>query len=352
MNNAKSFLWVLLVTFLITSPVSAQQFGPWSAPVNLGPPVNTILPEYQPFITRDGLSLYFSLLEGVGVPQTTPQDMWVAKRVSENDPWGTPERLGPTINIAGPGKTEGMPFVTFDGHRMYFQSNRKTPDRNGVVPFGRGDIYVSRRHNNRYETGPLGWQEPENVGGNVNTAASEGAPWLFEDEKTGTVSLYFQSDRNGSTDLFVCTLQPDGTWGTGVPIPELVPGTVNTGAADSAPMITRDGLELYFISDRPGSTPYPPDDEFCGIPGQPSPDIWVSTRASTSDPWGPAQNLDAANAALGGPAINSAYHDGRPVLSFDGDTIYFFSACREGNQSPYFDIWKSTRTKLTGGAHR
>ena len=40
------------------------KFGPWSAPVNLGPPVNTVLADYQPFISKDELSLYFALLEG------------------------------------------------------------------------------------------------------------------------------------------------------------------------------------------------------------------------------------------------------------------------------------------------
>ncbi len=27
------------------------KFGPWSAPVNLGPPVNTVVADYQPFIS-------------------------------------------------------------------------------------------------------------------------------------------------------------------------------------------------------------------------------------------------------------------------------------------------------------
>ncbi len=92
------------------------KFGPWSAPVNLGPPVNTVLADYQPFISKDGLSLYFSVLEGP--TQNSPQDIWVAKRNSESD-WGAPQRLGPEINTPA---TEGQPFVTVDGHWMYFNT--------------------------------------------------------------------------------------------------------------------------------------------------------------------------------------------------------------------------------------
>ncbi len=311
------------------------RFGPWSAPVNLGPPVNTTLPDYQPFITKDGRSLYFALLEGFTA--TSPQDIWVAKRNSESDPWGTPQRLGPGINTTA---DEAQPFVTIDGHWMYFLSNRRVPDKNGIVPFGKNDIYVSRRHNKRHDLGPLGWQEPENLGGNINTAANEAGPFVFEDEVTGMVSLYFHSNRFGTQDIFVSTLQPDGTFGAPQPVAEL-----NSPYNEAVPMIRRDGLEIFFISNRPGSIPYP-SDGCCGPGGQPSDDIWVSRRASTSDPWGEPENLDVVNASLGGPPINSPYHDGRPALSFDGETLYFFSAFREGQQSIYFDIWKTTRTKL------
>ena len=84
------------------------------------------------------------------------------------------------------------------------------------------------------------------------------------------------------------------------------------------------------MSNRPGSIP--------NVLGNPSFDIWVSTRASTSDPWSTPVNV--------GPLINTNRHDGHPALSFDGTTLYFFSAGRAGNVSPLFDIWVSTRTKL------
>ncbi len=274
------------------------KFGPWSAPVNLSTPVNTVVADYQPFISKDGLSLYFSVLEGP--TQNSAQDIWVAKRSSESDNWGTPQRLGPEINTPA---TEGQPFVTVDGHWMYFNSNRKTPDANGVLPFGLNDIYVAHRQNKREDFGPGGWQEAVNIGAGVNTSFGETSPFVFEDEMTGVTTLYFHSSRPGmgGVDIYASTLQPDGTFG-----PAQLVFEVSSKYNDQNPSISRDGLEMYFTSDRPGSTPNP-DSGISGQPGQPSVDIWVSTRASTADPWGTPANLDAVNQALGGPAINSHF---------------------------------------------
>ena len=312
------------------------KFGPWSAPVNLGPPVNSVGPDYQPFISKNELSLYFSLLEGP--TQNSPQDIWVAKRDAKSDSWGTPERLSPSINSAA---TEGNPFVTVDGHWMYFNSNRKTPDANGVLPFGLNDIYVAHRQNKRQDLGPGGWQDAVNVGAGVNTSFGDAGPFVFEDESTGVTTMYFTSSRPGlgGNDIYTSTLQADGTFG-----PAQLVFEVSSPYNDQHPSISRDGLEMYFMSDRPGSTPNP-DSGVSGPPGEPSLDIWVSTRASTSDPWGAPQNLDVLNQARGGPAINSPFHDGAPSLSFDGRTLYFYSALRQGNLSPFFDIWVTTRAR-------
>ena len=155
-NIAVGLMCALLIMLVSLPPASAWKnddgedgkFGPWSAPVKLGPPVNTVLADYQPFISKDGLSLYFSVLEGP--TPNSPQDIWVAKRNSRSENWGTPQRLGPEINTPA---TEGQPFVTVDGHWMYFNSNRKTPDANGVLPFGLNDIYVAHRQNKREDFG-------------------------------------------------------------------------------------------------------------------------------------------------------------------------------------------------------
>src|SRR6266566_8008030 len=78
------------------------QYGPWSAPVNLGPVINTAANEQHPAISKDGLSLYISS-DRPGLGGT---DIWVSQRActDADDPacaWHTPANLGPNINSAG-----------------------------------------------------------------------------------------------------------------------------------------------------------------------------------------------------------------------------------------------------------
>ncbi len=288
----------------------APKFGPWSAPVNLGPPVSALLTgspplgaELNPSISKNGLSLYFASDRAGGFGGF---DIWVSQRPSVNDPWGEPQNLGPNINTPF---QENSPTLTIDGHRLFFQSNRPGG-------FGGLDLYVSRRHNKRDD---LGWQPAENLGSGVNTVFGEAGSAYFEDEVTGTITLYFQSDRPGGiggNDIYASTLQPDDTFGPAILVPEL-----SSPFADQGLGIRRDGLEILFVSNRPGS-----------LGGS---DIWVSTRPSTLDPWLEPVNL--------GPVINTSFQENRPGLSFKGTELYFAS----NRPSPGgFDIYVSTRAKL------
>src|SRR5713226_6856200 len=72
------------------------RFSDWSAPVNLGPVVNTSFIEQGPSISKNGLSLYFqcgNCPTNIGVA-----DIYVSQRASVSDPWGPPQRLGSAIN--------------------------------------------------------------------------------------------------------------------------------------------------------------------------------------------------------------------------------------------------------------
>jgi hypothetical protein len=94
---------------------------------------------------------------------------------------------------------------------------------------------------------------------------------------------------------------------------------VNSSFADQAPEVSKDGLSLYFQSERPGFG---------------AQDLWVSRRNSEEEPWGPPENL--------GPVINSPAFESRPSLSRDGHWL-FFSSNRIGGFAPGLDIWASYR---------
>jgi hypothetical protein len=162
-----------------------------------------------------------------------------------------------------------------------------------------------------------------NLGSGVNTAANELQPAHFEDDSTGTTTVYFTSDRLGGIggeDIYVSILLPDETFGPAVLVEEL-----STPFTDRHPAIRRDGLEMFLASDRPGT--------FGAL------DLWVSTRATTSDSWSTPVNL--------GSVINTAASEVRPSLSFDATELYFQSSARPGGVGSQ-DFYRSTRSKLKG----
>jgi hypothetical protein len=299
---------VLAVTFVqLASLFSAQdppEYSDWSAPINLGPP-NTVLAEIAPFVSSDGLSLYF--VRGAGAGGFGGMDIWVSQRANKTDAWGPPQNVGAAINTAF---NDFGPSLSLDGHRLYFASNRPG--------FGGIDLYVSRRHNKRDD---FGWPEASNLGSGVNTDANELQSAQFEDDRTGLTTLYFASNRlggPGGDDLYASTLLPDETFSTPVLVEELA-----SPSAELQPAIRRDGLEMFLASNRPGT--------HGGL------DVWVSTRLSTSDSWSTPANL--------GSVINSAVDDARPALSFDATELYFQSSGRPdgiGSQ----DFYRSNRSRL------
>jgi hypothetical protein len=62
-------------------------------------------------------------------------------------------------------------------------------------------------------------------------------------------------------------------------------------------------------------------------------DLWVVTRATTSDPWGPPARITE---------LSSASFETTPDITPDGLTLYF-SSDRPGGQAGSFDLWMSTR---------
>ena len=276
-------------------------FSDWSDPVNLGPAVNSDATDLEVAISADERSLY------VASSRSGNFDIWVSQRATRVDPWGPAENLGPTINTP---VREQAPFLTHDGHRLYFFSDR-------LGGAGGTDLYVARRRDKHDD---FGWQEPVNLGTVVNSEANETLPVSFEDAATGTTTLYFTSNRSGSPDIYASVLQLDETFGPAVRVEEL-----SSTRRDRLLTVRRDGLEIFLASDRPG-------------PAAATFDLWSATRANTSVPWSPPVKL--------GPIVNTAAGDeSGAALSRDGTTLYFTSD-RPGSLG--IDVWVTTRTKIKG----
>ncbi len=100
--------------------------------------------------------------------------------------------------------------------------------------------------------------------------------------------------------------------------PQLVEG-INSTANDLAPELSKDGLSLYFASNRP-----------LGLGAN---DLYVAQRASVDDPWGAPVNLTK---------LNSAFGDAGPHLTRDGHYLYFTSARLTGGLgNDIFVTWRA-----------
>ena len=90
----KTFSIVLVLALCMVAEVANADFT-FGTPTKLGPLVNSSYREFNPSISADGLSLYFISNRSGGVGGL---DIWVTTRETTDGPWGAPVNLGPTVN--------------------------------------------------------------------------------------------------------------------------------------------------------------------------------------------------------------------------------------------------------------
>ena len=285
---------------------SAMHFTPWDTPTNAeavpgtSSELNTAFNDGCPIQSPDGLSLYIASNRPGGLGG---QDIWVAHRETGDAPWGTPENAGAPVNSSA---NDFCP-TPLRGNRLLFVS-----ERGGPGSCGGADMYATRLNPAH------GWDDPENLGCQVNSPAGEAGPSYFE--TVSGAQLYFSSTRAGDSNIYASTQLPDGSFGPATPV-----GSLNTASDDFRPNVRKDGLEVVFDSNRPGT-----------LGGQ---DIWSSTRDSVEDEWSTPVDLTT---------VNSAANETRASLSWDGLTLTFGSN-RTGTEG-MADVYESTRDKLAHDA--
>lgn len=187
------------------------------------------------------------------------------------------------------------------------------PDAGMIDPATRSEGTETSLATARYSE----WSLPVNLGSPVNrTTSIENSPELSKDG----LSLYFGSNRTGaggfgSIDLYVSQRACADTnnslcrWGE----PVNLGSVINTSSVDGGPTLSRDGHQLFLISDRPG--------------GLGSNDIWISWRTNVQDDfgWGPPLNL--------GPPVNTNQLEAGPNPR--GGELYFHHGPAVGNTDIY-----------------
>ncbi|MGE3274246.1 MAG: TolB family protein [Vicinamibacterales bacterium] len=238
--------------------------------------ISTDAPEFATAFTPDGSAVYFN--------RTTPdgRGLSIYRAVRYGDGWAEPL----PAPFAGDSR-DPDPFVSFDGRRIYFSSNRALPDETGDAASDFDLWYVERDGDT--------WGAPVNLT-SLNSPAQEVFASLTRDG-----AIYFASNRGKSVDIYTAGPGVNGGFGD----PQLLPAPVNSDEDDeNNPLIAPDGSFLIFSSARDG--------------GQGDMDLYVSFNQDGT--WTAPKNL--------GPTVNSEASESAPALSPDGTVLYFTSSRR------------------------
>lgn len=274
-------------------------------PINIGPGINTVDPEYFPTITVDGKTILFTRrIKDARLPniETEPeqyrqrQEDFYISHLSDKNIWMKADPMPNNINTL---RNEGAPTISADGRTLIFVACPDVTGRDyGENRVGRGscDLFITKRLGAR-------WSDPINLPGEVNTANWETQPSISADGKT----MYFIRGIRGqsgtkSSDIYKCTLQEDGKWSKA----ERLPDYINTPQEEESVLIHPDGRTLYFASR--------------GHTGMGGSDLFMC-RMDANGNWGKPENL--------GYPINTRFDENSLMVNPDGE-IAFFASDREG----------------------
>lgn len=193
---------------------------------------------------------------------------------------------GKKWTVPQPSSIEGTyreidPFVTSDGSKMFFSSNRPA-DKNDTLARNI-DLWMVKREGKK-------WGKPIHLGKEVNTPHADWFPTL---SKKGT--LFFSTGPGRKSNICYSVMK-NGIYQKAVPLSD----SVNSPYYDYDPLIAPDESFVIFSSRRPK--------------GFGSSDLYVSFK-KTDGTWTKAKNM--------GKAINTKRGEYAPALSPDGQYFFF-----------------------------
>jgi hypothetical protein len=250
------------------------RFGQPSAPIWEAPGID----DEAQSVTGDGLTIFYGSKAPGG---SGDLDIWMATRPTRSSPWSAPVNLGPTVNSPD---IDTSPRLSPDGLSLYFSSTRPGG-------YGRYDLWVTSRSS---LSAPFG--TPVNLGPDVNSSKDDGIPDISADNRTLVFASAYRSGGLGSYDVWMTTrTDSQAPWEPAVSLDQ----PVNSDMWEIPVALSRDGLTLYFKSDRTDQV---------GA-------LFVSQRASREAPFGPATLIrPILNIGTGGADFSS--------LSDDATTLY------------------------------
>jgi parallel beta-helix repeat protein len=290
--NAEKMRRVVLV-LLAGMFVCGSVWGAWGEPLPVNG-VNTQYDEWTPFLSFDGLSLYFGRLY---------TDSFFYARIYEAR---RAEPAGPFTSVTEVLRSTGhvlSPWVSPDNLRMYYHNELSTEWL----------LKISERAS-------VGDPWPQGV--EISELSALGShlygPSLTADELIIFFGSPDMAGGQGGYDIWTAA-RPD----TNSPFGDVRSlAEINTASHDSNPSISPDGLELYLDSNRNGAT-----------------QLFRARREALDQPFGPPEHLSFFDTPGGG--------SGHPCISSDDTALYFL----RGLSGERPDIWVSYKTDGGPVAH-
>lgn len=259
---------------------------------NLGPNINTDLPELRPTISADGNLLFFICQNHPAntkykmIPNS--QDIWYAERDSFGK-WGEAVHLEYPLNQYF---YNAVYWISPDNNRILIRGAYVNGDY-----YGNGVSLCTRKKNGN-------WSKPNMLFINKYDKYDRGRQSGATMANNGRTLLLYMTPEKGSenNDIFVSFLRSDSIWTEPKSLGKKINGP-NTN--EMTPYLASDGETLYFSSDRAG--------------GLGDNDIWMSKRLDNSwEKWSDPVNL--------GTPINTADWDAFFTMDAGGEYAYLSTA--------------------------
>ena len=242
-----------------------------------------------------------------------------------------PERALENLGLPNWAGQDYAPRISPDGQFLIFQSDRPGRNESQNLWVSRNARFAERLSAAEWSipvplslplggdasktmqiTRPPGTLEDPPGGFSINTDGFEGmASLVYRNGRA--VEIYFTalrdvSGRDGYAGLNIyVSVYRDARWS----VPRHL-NVINSHFDDRMPVVSHDGAQMYFVSNRPG-----------GFGGN---DLWYSERDLSTGLWSPPVNA--------GEAMNTRYNEISPTLSVDGRML-FFSSDRPGGFGHY-----------------
>jgi hypothetical protein len=185
--------------------------------------------DLEPFITADGLKIYFASNRPLDITTKEAKDfdLWYVERKSISAAWSTPVNMGAPLN------TEYNEFYpSLSAHHLFY-----TSDQPGSK--GKDDIFTCMISQKKYS-------DPVSMSDSINTTGYEFNAFIAPDESFMIYTGYNRKGGLGSGDLYICFKDNQGNWGSS----KTLGPKINSDRMDYCPYVDLNTGTLYFTSRR------------------------------------------------------------------------------------------------------